>query len=226
MTSLIKDEKGFVLIATMMVLVILTLIGISATRSTYVELLISGNDKVHKQTFYQADGSSELAERLLFENAVCSVTQSTGFTPDPGTAVKSFGDTILVEDLIFANNLLSPLPLDMTPSDANRHLVIYPAGSIAGGSIIPGNVGAANDALNPERTNVRVQGRLVPIGGSSLGMVSAYDGLAYSATSGTARNYAIGTEHQGQNNSRSLINTRWRLNINVLNSASSFDCGY
>ena len=69
--STINNEKGFVLITSLMMLVVLMVIGIAATNTTTVELQISGNDKAAKQTFYQADAGTqigiELVEDAIFE---------------------------------------------------------------------------------------------------------------------------------------------------------------
>jgi len=51
-----NNEQGFVLVASLMMLMVLMIIGIAATNTTTLELQISGNDKLAKQTFYQAEG--------------------------------------------------------------------------------------------------------------------------------------------------------------------------
>ena len=44
----INNEKGFIMIVALVILVLLTIIGTSATNNTSVELKISANDKFHK----------------------------------------------------------------------------------------------------------------------------------------------------------------------------------
>lgn len=61
----INNEQGFVLVASLMMLMILLIIGIAATNTTTIELQITGNDKVAKQTFYQADGGTEAGIRIV-----------------------------------------------------------------------------------------------------------------------------------------------------------------
>jgi len=61
----IKNERGFVLIVSMLMLLVLMIIGIAATNTTTIELQISGNDKVSKQTFYQADSGTEAGIRVV-----------------------------------------------------------------------------------------------------------------------------------------------------------------
>lgn len=95
----LHNESGFVLIATLLVLLILLIIGVAALNTTSIELLISGNEKVHKRTFYQADGGTELGIRLTFENAMC--LNSGGFQ-DPGSDLALGAITIPQADLDFA----------------------------------------------------------------------------------------------------------------------------
>ncbi|MFC1859426.1 PilX N-terminal domain-containing pilus assembly protein [Thermodesulfobacteriota bacterium] len=52
---IVRDEKGSVIIIALIVLVLLTIIGTSATDITSVELQISANDKFHKVAFYSAE---------------------------------------------------------------------------------------------------------------------------------------------------------------------------
>jgi Tfp pilus assembly protein PilX len=55
MNKTIKNEEGFVLVASLMMLMVLMIIGIAATNTTTLELQISGNDKVQKMDFYAAE---------------------------------------------------------------------------------------------------------------------------------------------------------------------------
>jgi len=60
-----NNEQGFVLVASLMMLMILLVIGIAATNTTTIELQISGNDKLAKQTFYKAEGVAAEAVRII-----------------------------------------------------------------------------------------------------------------------------------------------------------------
>lgn len=61
----LKNEQGFVLIVSLLMLVVLMIIGIAATNTTTIELQISGNDKAAKQTFYQAEAGTQVGISLL-----------------------------------------------------------------------------------------------------------------------------------------------------------------
>ncbi len=90
----VDNEHGFVLVTAMMVLIVLTIIGIMAMQNSTTEITISGNDRIHKQTFYQADGGTELAQHVVYQNTMCldenGFTQNSifnGNTPQYSTAV-------------------------------------------------------------------------------------------------------------------------------------------
>ena len=63
-------EQGFVLVLALFMLTICTIIGMAAMSTSTTELDIAGNERVHKETFYQAEaGSSAAAEALLDKEA-------------------------------------------------------------------------------------------------------------------------------------------------------------
>ena len=78
----LRNENGFVLVTGLLILVILTLIGLAATRNTSVELQIAGNDRITKETFYVAEADDILSTEILEQSFACP----TGFTKDGTTA--------------------------------------------------------------------------------------------------------------------------------------------
>jgi len=52
-----KNEEGSAIIIALLILVLLTIIGTSATQTTVIELAIVRNDLVHKDQLYRADGA-------------------------------------------------------------------------------------------------------------------------------------------------------------------------
>lgn len=202
--EILNNERGFVLVASLMVLLILVIIGVSATTSTNIELQIAGNEKVHKQTFYRADGGTELGIRVAYENALC--INSDGFTATSG------GEAVLgqveVKDLTFA----SPSGVAAaTPSDGSRDIVYYPD--------------TASDS--DVHTNIAVSGQTMATAGSGLQMISGYEGLGKGAAAGgTHMLYDIIAQHRGINNSESVVAVQWRLSGHIINNASSSDCNF
>lgn len=204
MKKLYNNESGFVLVASLLILVILVIIGVAATNTSTIELQIAGNEKVHKQTFYQADGGAELGSRLTFENAMC--INSEGFAEDSlGAGVKTIGE-IQVEDLSFAAPAGTGSPPD--PSDSVR------------------DASFPNDDTQPH-TNLSIAGNTQATAGSGLQMVAGYEGMGKgSAAGGTHVLYEIFSQHIGVNNSESVVALQWRLSGHLINSASSDDCNF
>jgi hypothetical protein len=56
--SILKNKDGNAIVIAMMILVLLTIIGTTATRNTTVELQIVRNDIVHRDHLYRADSAS------------------------------------------------------------------------------------------------------------------------------------------------------------------------
>ncbi len=66
---LLKNDDGSVLVLTLVMVVLLTLLGISASRTSSIEIQISGNDKVYKQNLYKAEAAAmEGAQRMQDAN--------------------------------------------------------------------------------------------------------------------------------------------------------------
>jgi hypothetical protein len=187
----------------MLILLILTTIGILATNSTVTELKITGNDKVRKQTFYQADGGTELAQQTTYQNAICSTT-SGGFSSE------IIGSGIKVEDLNFSASATTDDLYDSI-SDSNRSFVYYPSENI-------------DDT--EEHTNFLHTYRITLQSGSGMLAASGYDGTGVSQVSATAKRFTIASQHRGKVNSESIVVVRWQVSNDILNSASSFDCNY
>ncbi len=59
------NEEGFILVTCLLVMVVLTVIGIAATKNTTVELQIAGNDKIYVTDFYFAEAHAYEAARRL-----------------------------------------------------------------------------------------------------------------------------------------------------------------
>ncbi len=53
-----KDERGSVFVIAVFVLLLLTMIGIYATNTSTLELMISGNEKVSKKNLYKAESTA------------------------------------------------------------------------------------------------------------------------------------------------------------------------
>ena len=86
--SRVKNEEGSVLIVALIILVLLTLLGIYATKTTEVEIQIAGNDYRYKRNVYSAEAvAMECAQNIkdtetLDTDALPWLYAMNGLTPD------------------------------------------------------------------------------------------------------------------------------------------------
>lgn len=190
-------EDGFVLVGALLIMLLVVLIGISATTSTNLELQIAGVDRTHNETFYNAEAGLEAASALLEENVSCT----EGFTAGSGGQPRRIGPVeVLVPSLAFwQNNPLGENEIrDFLDGDDDPDFTIgtpYPW-------VFP----------NPNRaTNVRLGGDTILSPGASLQMAAGYVGLGKAAGSGgIALLYDIYSQHLGLRNSETVLHLQWR----------------
>jgi hypothetical protein len=63
--QLIGNERGVVLVFALVLMLVLTIIGSSATMTSQIDLKISGNTKVIRTSFYVADGGIMMAPKVI-----------------------------------------------------------------------------------------------------------------------------------------------------------------
>jgi hypothetical protein len=63
--SIVNDDRGSVMVAALMILVLLTIIGISASNISVTEVQIATNSLLHERAFYTAEAGMEHAKELL-----------------------------------------------------------------------------------------------------------------------------------------------------------------
>lgn len=95
---ILQNEEGSVIVMALIILVVLTLIGISASSTSVVELQIASNDHFYKIAFYNADSGIYGTPKLI-SNAINnssepvvganpgSIAQGIDYLPDDGTYV-------------------------------------------------------------------------------------------------------------------------------------------
>ncbi len=190
----VKNENGFVLIAALLMLVILMIIGIAATTTTTLELQISGNDRVRKETFYQADGGTQLAARLVEE----SLGTSGGFTALDTNSILvdpvSPNNTTLIVDTNLSDN--SAGRDETNVSDTSRDIAYFPGGY---------------DPTNTDpHTNIIADGVTSTTEGAGLQMLSGYEGKGKGAAGGGGKIlYTIYSQHMGRAQSESVVGVEW-----------------
>ena len=102
--SNIKNEDGSAIIIALLILVLLTIIGTSATQTTIIELAIVRNDLVHKDQLYRADGAVMQASQWV-EDQPDEVLQdiSTDITDAISTVDVDLTDLNLNDNVNFWN---------------------------------------------------------------------------------------------------------------------------
>jgi hypothetical protein len=61
----INNENGFVLVASLVILLLLVVIGTSAVTNSTIEIQIAGNERVHELAFYSAEAARGYVEASL-----------------------------------------------------------------------------------------------------------------------------------------------------------------
>jgi len=161
-TNPVRNEEGFVLVAAMMVLLILVVLGISATSTSMLEVQIAGNERVGKTTFYEADGGTEVSSELLEQNWCggglgFSTSDIDGniVVNQTATGAYDFWAAVGTSDPEYPEyHELPSLPADPDPADASDPGVrafFWPTGYDADGGNLP-------------HTNVTLAGRQRDLG--------------------------------------------------------------
>lgn len=94
------NQEGFILVLAMSMLVVLTLIGLAATRSSTIDLRIAGNERRINQEFYVVDSSWQVGKLWLNKRAtaaeIINTTLKAGDTDfkdeDYYKYVRNYGD--------------------------------------------------------------------------------------------------------------------------------------
>ena len=86
LSRMVGNDRGVVLVFALVLMLVLTIIGSSATMTSQVDLKISGNTKVIRTSFYVADGgimlSPKVISRIITDRALPTVSQTPLITYD------------------------------------------------------------------------------------------------------------------------------------------------
>lgn len=179
------NEEGFVLVAALLILLVLTIMGIAVNRNTNTEWRIAMNDREHKETFYAADAATELASEVLEQSIACLGFDNTSALPLTGG---TGGEGVLIEPDAggFWRQFSETVGM---PSNSNRDL-LFPAG-------------AADDQPH---ANINIGGDSKLTTGAAIQMASGYEGTAKGIGSGgITLLYNINVQQIGRNGSESTI---------------------
>ena len=123
----LQNEEGLVIVVVLFILVILTLIGVSATSNTRVGLQIASNDQLQKIAFYNADSGIYGTPKLI-SNAINttleppvaadagSVAPGIEYLPNDGSYVaNTFYRQIVGYDAYDGGTMILPLLREASP---------------------------------------------------------------------------------------------------------------
>lgn len=192
----LDNERGSVLLVSVLVLLLLTIIGIFATTTTDIELRISGNEKLAKIAFYEADGGTEFGREILEQNIACT----DGFPTAPNKTyalIPTKNPHVIVDNVIFSQKEKDVHNPPSLPSDTNRDIHI------------PSDINADDD--NKPHTNLTLEYVVRLATGSGIEMAAGYEGKGKGAASGGAyRIYDIYSQRIGRANSKACVCIEYR----------------
>ena len=122
--SLLKNEDGSVLLLAVVILMLLTVMGISATTTSTIEVQIAANDALYKENFYLAEAAvMEAAQRIddASDNDLLPASTTFSWLTD---------DTVDMDDpdIMIANSATSSI-------DPNTRYGVVCEGIAPGGSL-------------------------------------------------------------------------------------------
>ncbi len=84
--SNLNNEEGSAIVIALIILVLLTMIGISATDNTVIELQIVRNEAIYRQNFYKAEGAVIELGQIMEDNDI-SLAASWDWLTDEAAAL-------------------------------------------------------------------------------------------------------------------------------------------
>jgi hypothetical protein len=173
-------------------LIVLTLLGIAATTTSTIEVQISGNDKLFKQTFAEADGGTEVGGELIEQNIEDRNWPENHEQGDVKVLTAMDAST----GNIYMNRESDLVPPDEgQPSDTNRD------------AYFPKSAGT-----NVAHTNLRVVGNTRLSTGSAVQMAAGYEGKGKAAAGGGAWVvYDVRAQHiKPKQKTKAQVRLQWR----------------
>lgn len=176
-----NTENGSITVLALIMLALLTLLGISATMTSSIEVQIAGNDDRYKKALYEADGGTEVGFEMLEQNIACPMGFS-GFNEVDGYKIITTEPDVWVYTKDFWLN----------SEPTSRDISIY-----------------SPDTL--PHTNLSIYGVTQLSTGSAIQMSAGYEGKGKGAGAGGAYIvYRVYSQHMGIGNSQAEIMSQWR----------------
>jgi hypothetical protein len=189
-----RKDGGFVLVWALLLMVILLILGVSGIGTSIFESMMTANDALHKQSFFQADGGANTAAMLIEENINCPGGFSVGLIPP-------INSTVSVGTLSLYKNSPPTLPLLPTPpSNANRDAFYFYNAADPGGT-----------STTLPRTNIKTYGTPKVLPGGPMEMAAGYEGKGKGLPGGGATiDYDTFSQHLNVRQSQSIVRIMWQ----------------
>jgi Tfp pilus assembly protein PilX len=183
----LRGDSGGALVVAMMIMAVLTILGISAIKTSNIEVWIGGNEKLYQRAFYAANGAAELAPRVIRDTIYAG--QSPQYDPSSDVSVR---DGLLDELLNFTSqNNDGDTDSPQNNPDVAIGSALYPSVSGVG--------------IDVDRD---VQVMALPGGAMEFG--AGYEGAgAGTSTGGAAILYRIEATSSGPKYTSSTVQTRY-----------------
>ncbi|MCI5148709.1 MAG: hypothetical protein D3916_04850 [Candidatus Electrothrix sp. MAN1_4] len=199
-----RNNEGFVMVAALLILLVLTLMGIAVNRNTMTEWRIAMNDRQHKVAFYSADAVTELGTEILEQGIAC-----LGFGDNGVLLAGHGGMDVYIEAgkggfwRNYADDSLT-VPKDDTATGDNGRDLVFPAVLDA-----DGDYSATLTNAQPH-ANIIMRGNTQLTPGSAIQMAAGYEGTAKGLGSGGASLvYDVKVYQIGENNAASAVCTKY-----------------
>ena len=191
--SVKTGEEGFILVFTLLIMVVVTLLGVSAIDTSVFESAMSANDALYKQAFSEADGGANVAGIVIEENVSC---------PNGFSAMGAYGgDALIGSNVLIESTSLSLwgiTPTATCPSDATRNAYFFYDGADTAGTVLP-------------HTNISVGGVTAIATGAGLQMAAGYEGRGKGMAGGGGNiEYDVYSQHLGNRQTESIVAVQWR----------------
>ena len=189
MTSYIQDDAGSVTIITaIMVLVIITLVGLSAMDTTTVELQIAGNDQRSRIAFYNADSGVYGIPKII--SRIVDTSDPVGIAGETDSIADGVTWNAATNQNIFFNQVMGYAVYDPFP-----------------------DVAMGQGGFNTEVDVERIRSQVLAGGGAEF--ASGVEGIGVGTTGGVAIYYGLDSRGQSTRGAFSNVIADYRKVVGV-----------
>jgi hypothetical protein len=190
------NERGSALMLAMLMILLLSVIGVLSVQTSITETRITGNDRLYRGAFHEAEGGAEVGKELVEQN----IEERNWSDKSTKRNVKIVCGGFLTKAPLGPGDYASDPDPATHPSD-NRRDVRFPVK----------NPDGAPCSDSQPHTNLRIGSSPQPAAGSAMAMGAGYEGKGRGSAGGGAWIvYDIRSQHQNVDNTRARIWARWR----------------